>query len=291
MNTTSPPATGSKLSHEAIYQQLERIFLDPFFINSAILKKFLSFIVDQALLGNANLLKEYTIALNVLDKPSNFKPQENSIVRIHAGRLRRALNHYYNTREIPEPVYISVPLGTYVPIFAMNERKTKGYLSNGDSIITNKNNKILIEKSAVVAVIPFRHLQDNELENLLSDGLGEQLSTALMQFKKFSVIAYYTMRNVCEKINDIGIIADAIGAQYIVAGTIQSQGNRFRVHIQMIHAQTNQQLWSCMLEGKLTSQNIFELQDEIVKSITADLDESQKQMDKRVQKISLTAVA
>src|SRR3954465_15574892 len=129
MNTTSPPATGSKLSHEAIYQQLERIFLDPFFINSAILKKFLSFIVDQSLLGNANLLKEYTIALSVLDKPSNFKPQENSIVRIHAGRLRRALNHYYNNQETPELIYISMPLGSYVPVFSMCDNKTQTYLS------------------------------------------------------------------------------------------------------------------------------------------------------------------
>src|SRR4051812_29573807 len=291
MSTISPPVAGTKLPKEAIYQQMERIFLDRLFLNSTILKKFLSFIVDQYLLGNSNMLKEYTIAVNVLDKPTSFKPQENSIVRIHAGRLRRALNHYYNCRETPQHVYISVPLGSYVPVFSVCNSKTQAYLSNGDSISTTKNNKILIEKSGVIAVIPFRHLQNNELENLLSDGLGEQLSTALMQFKKFSVIAYYTMRNVCEKITDIGAIAAALGAQYIVAGTIQSQGNRFRVHIQMIHAHTNQQLWSCMLEGKLTSQNIFELQDEIVKSITADLDESQKQMDKRVQKISMTAVA
>ena len=48
------------------------------------------------------MLKEYTIAVNVLDKPTNFKPQDNSIVRIHAGRLRRALNHFYNTNETPE---------------------------------------------------------------------------------------------------------------------------------------------------------------------------------------------
>ena len=46
-----------------------------------------------------------------------------------------------------------------------------------------------------------------------------------------------------------------------------------------------------MYEGKLTSQNIFELQDEIVKSIISGLDESQKQMDQRVQKIAMTAVA
>jgi TolB-like protein len=291
MNTISPPVSGIKISNEAIYQQLERIFLDPLFINSQVLKKFLSFIVDQTLQGNSQQLKEYTVAVNVLDKPSNFKPQENSIVRIHAGRLRRALNHFYNNNETPEPVHISVPLGTYVPIFSLNDNKLQAHLSNGNSISTGRNNKVVIDKSAVVAVIPFRHLQDNELENLLTDGIGEQLSTSLMEIKKFSVVAYYTMRNVCEKITDIGAIASAIGAQYIVTGTIQSQGNRFRIHIQMIHAHTNQQLWSCMYEVKLTSQNIFEIQDEVVKSIISDLDESQKQVDKRVQKITLTAVA
>lgn len=291
MNTISPPVSGTKLSKEAICQQLERILLDPLFINSQILRKFLSFIVDQALQGNAHQLKEYTIAVNVLDKPSTFKPQENSIVRIHAGRLRRALNHYYSTKEIPEPVYIAIPLGSYVPVFSLYNHKGHGYLSNGDEGTTERNTKIQIDKSAVIAVIPFRHLQNNELENLLTDGLGEQLSTALMEFKKFSVIAYYTMRNVCEKIIDIGTIASVIGAQYIIAGTIQSQANRFRIHIQMIHAHTNQQVWSCMYEGKLSSQNIFELQDAIIKSIIADLDDSQKQMEKRVQKIAMTAVA
>src|SRR4051812_11789078 len=118
MSAISPPVAGTKLLKEEIYRQMERIFLDPLFLNSPILKKFLSFIVDQYLLGNSNLLKEYTIAINVLDKPTNFKPQENSIVRIHAGRLRRALNHFYNTRETPEHVYISVPLGTYIPVFS-----------------------------------------------------------------------------------------------------------------------------------------------------------------------------
>jgi TolB-like protein len=289
MSTISPPVAGTTISNEVIYQQLERIFLDPQFLNSPILKKFLAFIVDQCLLGNENLLKEYTIAVNVLDKPTTFKPQDNSIVRIHAGRLRRALNHYYNTNETPELVHISVPIGSYVPVFSVSENKSQAYLSKNHT--PGKNDKVLIDKSAVVAVIPFRHLQDNALENLLTDGLGEQLSTALMEIKKFSVIAYYTMRNVCEKITDIGAIASAVSAQYIVAGTIQSQDNRFRIHIQMIHAHTNQQLWSCMYEGKLTSKNIFELQDEIVKSIISNMDESQKQMDKRAQKISLTAVA
>ena len=45
--------------------------------------------------GRSNTIKEYTIAVNVLNKPVSFKPQHDAIVRIHAGRLRRALNYYY----------------------------------------------------------------------------------------------------------------------------------------------------------------------------------------------------
>ncbi len=291
MNTTSPTVPGAKLSKEAIYQQLERILLDPLFINSLILRKFLSFIVDQVVQGNEHQLKEYTIAINVLDKPTSFKPQDNSIVRIHAGRLRRALHHYYDTKEIPEPIYISVPLGSYVPIISPGNNNVHGYLSNDDENARGENTKVPIDRSAVVAVIPFRHLQNNELESLLAEGLGEQLSTSLMEFKKFSVIAYYTMRTICDRITDIGTIASVLGAQYIIAGTIQSQCDRFRIHIQMIHALTNQQVWSSMYEGKLSSQNTFEVQDKVVKSIIADLDESQVQMEKRVQEITMTAVA
>src|SRR6478609_7853048 len=137
MNTITSPVSGTKLSKEAIYQQLERIFLDPLFINSQVLRKFLSFIVEQTLEGNSQQLKEYTIALNVLDKPTNFKPQDNSIVRIHAGRLRRALNHFYNSKETPEHIFVSVPLGSYVPVFTINENKAETYLSN--AIATGKN--------------------------------------------------------------------------------------------------------------------------------------------------------
>jgi hypothetical protein len=78
--------------------------------------------VDQTLLGNSNRLKEYTIALNVLNKPANFKPSENGVVRIHAGRLRRALNHYYKEIGVHDPIEISMPTGSYAALFtAPNE--------------------------------------------------------------------------------------------------------------------------------------------------------------------------
>src|SRR3954462_10402573 len=112
-------------SKETIYEQLQKIFLDPFFANSGILRKFLTFIVDETLAGHANWLKEYTIGLKVLNKSAGFKPQENGIVRINAGRLRRALNNYYNGSGITDSLFISVPKGSYVPVFERSDGSVK----------------------------------------------------------------------------------------------------------------------------------------------------------------------
>ena len=86
------------MSKEIINHQLQKIISDPIFAVSNILRRFLSFIVEETLAGHSNQLKEYTIGVKVLNKPTDFQPQKDAIVRIHAGRLRRALSHYYKKK-------------------------------------------------------------------------------------------------------------------------------------------------------------------------------------------------
>ncbi|HEX5152992.1 MAG TPA: hypothetical protein VFW07_16190 [Parafilimonas sp.] len=296
MNKESPLPLEIQFSRELIYEQLQRIFSDPLFQNSDILRRFLSFIVDETLLGQAHTLKEYTIGVKVLNKPINFKPQENGIVRIHAGRLRRALHHYYSNIGRSDSIYISVPLGSYVPVFDENDEEAKGNVLN-DNICTNAIDKVKVDESVVVAVIPFWHLQNDQLESSLADGLGMQLSAGLMRFENFSVVAYYTMRNLYEKITDVAAIASAVAAQYVITGNIQLQNGCFRIHIQMIHIPTNRQVWGHMYVGKFTSKNIFILQDKIEKCFISDLNKSHElinkkvSIDKRIQRTSIMAVA
>jgi len=266
MITNSTASIETKFSKEVINQQLQKIFRDAQFVNSDILRKFLSFIVDQTLLGHANWLKEYTIATNVLNKPTNFKPQENGIVRIHAGRLRRALNHYYNDKGALDALRISVPKGSYIPVF--DER------TNGTTVEALNDYNASHADKPVVAIIPFRHLHNDLLEDSLADGLGVLLSTALMRFKNFSIVAYYTMRNLFEQINDIRAVAPIVNAEYIITGDIQSLKNRTRIFVQLIHVNSSRQVWSQMYERKISSANIFETQDEIVKLIISELEET-----------------
>ena len=111
----------SGYSKGEILHQLQRIFADQTFSVSDILKRFLSFIVEETLDGRSNQIKEYTIGVNVLNKPQSFNPSQDAIVRIHAGRLRRALHHYYKNAGSADPIRIEMPKGSYLPYFFTNE--------------------------------------------------------------------------------------------------------------------------------------------------------------------------
>ncbi len=117
-------------SKDQIHEQLQKIIADPIFAVSDILKRFLLFVADETLEGRSNQIKEYTIGLKVLNKPYGFNPRQDAIVRIHAGRLRRALNHYYRGGGATDPIHVSIPKGSYLPLFAANTHESIGEESN-----------------------------------------------------------------------------------------------------------------------------------------------------------------
>lgn len=81
------------------------------------LSAFLSFVVERTLEGRSAELKGYTIAVEALGRPADFDPQADPIVRVEAGRLRRALTQYYAGDGQDDPVRMSMPVGGYVPAF------------------------------------------------------------------------------------------------------------------------------------------------------------------------------
>ena len=79
-----------KRSLPAVREQLERVLAGAEFVATDRLRSFSSFVVTETLAGRAARLKAYTIALEVRGRRATFDPQEDPIVRIQAGRLRRA---------------------------------------------------------------------------------------------------------------------------------------------------------------------------------------------------------
>jgi TolB-like protein len=217
--------------------------------------------VNETLEGNSNRLKEYTIAVNVLDKPRDFKPQENGIVRIHAGRLRRALSHFYEEKGSQDEIQIYIPKGKYVPL--ISDRKNNYYNTDMRKTSYDSVKKSNQNESVVVAVMPFLCLDNNPILSSFSEGLCFRITEALMQMHGNSVISYQAMRSLCQKMTDFKQIGTAVGANYLIAGSAQYLKNNIRVYVQVIESASCMLVWSKLVERKLTSSNLFKIEDEI----------------------------
>jgi hypothetical protein len=112
---TEPPFTS--LQTDEIRQHLSRIIDSAEFRRSLRLRFFLIFIVEATLAGKSGSIKSYTVAVEALGRAPDFDPQFDPIVRVEAGRLRRALGRYYANSGRDDAIIIGVPCGSYVPVF------------------------------------------------------------------------------------------------------------------------------------------------------------------------------
>ena len=117
MDFVANPSPDTKIPREVIRKLLSRIYSDPHFAVSVILKRFLSFVVEETLAGRSGQLGEYVITANVFSKLPGIGTDEDTMVRIYASRIRRALFQYYNGAGANETIRIDIPHGTYVPVF------------------------------------------------------------------------------------------------------------------------------------------------------------------------------
>ena len=79
------------------------------------MSRFLRFSVEEMLAGRADELKETTIGLAVFDRPPDYDPRIDPIVRVEARRLRDKLSRYYEADGRHDTVIIDLPRGGYAP--------------------------------------------------------------------------------------------------------------------------------------------------------------------------------
>ncbi|MDP9053193.1 MAG: hypothetical protein M3N93_02660 [Acidobacteriota bacterium] len=105
------------LEAEEARAQVQRIFQSKTFRSSDVLRQLLSYLVDISLAGAADELKEYTVAVDALGKPSSYDPRQESAVRMQVGRIRQKLAEYYRTEGAEDPVIVDLPKGGFRVVF------------------------------------------------------------------------------------------------------------------------------------------------------------------------------
>jgi Tol biopolymer transport system component len=108
----------SDLPDAAVRAQLEKVLASEVFSRSPQLRRFLSFVVEQSLSAQGHTLKESVLAHELYGKGTDFDGGTDPVVRVDARRLRDKLREYYEGRS--DPVVISLPKGSYVPVFSGN---------------------------------------------------------------------------------------------------------------------------------------------------------------------------
>lgn len=261
------------LTNDMIREHLCRLLKTAPFSDSVVLTRFLTFIVNETLEGRSHELKEYTIAINALKKDADFNPQIDSIVRIHAGRLRRALKEYYYEKGRDEKFQIVVPKGSYVPSFQENPAGTSAsesvnHVASHLTISKNASSK----NKASLAIFPFDNIGGGEIHHCFVKGLSVYLSTCLTNDPNVSVVSYYSTNRIPDKLHDIREAGLLLNASFILTGCVQID-KHLRIHILLNACDTGEQLWGTTFERKEVEKvDLFSLQEEVVNKVTGSID-------------------
>ena len=135
-----------------------------------------------------------------------------------------------------------------------------------------------LPKKPSIAVLPFRNLSDDPKQDYFSDGLTEEIITALSKISSIFVIAPNTMFTYSEKPVEARQVSEELGVRFVLIGSVRKDEDRVRITAQLLDAIEGQHLWAERYDREL--KDIFDLQDEItlkvLKSLITQLPEGEK---------------
>ena len=120
-----------------------------------------------------------------------------------------------------------------------------------------------------LAVLPFANLSADKEQEYFSDGLAEEIINALTQISGLKVIARTSAFAFKGKNEDIRRIAELLGVDNILEGSVRRSGSRLRITAQLISAADGSHLWSERYDREMA--DVFDIQDEISQTIAGKL--------------------
>jgi adenylate cyclase len=131
--------------------------------------------------------------------------------------------------------------------------------------IPDERKDFALPEGPSIAVLPFINITGDPEQEYFSDGLTENIIAGLSANRQLLVIARNSTFAYKGKSPDIQEVAQKLGVEYVVEGSVQKTGDRVRITAQLIDAKTAHHVWADRYEREL--KDIFALQDEITMKI------------------------
>ena len=121
----------------------------------------------------------------------------------------------------------------------------------------------------IVSILPFKNLNANEDSAFLIDGIFEDILTELSMVRQVSVVSRQSSMNFSESGENLEQFISQFNVNFLIQGSIRSAGPRVRITVSLVDAETQEVLWSKKFDRTLD--DIFEVQDEIVRSVIKEI--------------------
>jgi len=124
-----------------------------------------------------------------------------------------------------------------------------------------------------IAVLPFTNRSARtENARFFSDGIHDDILTNLSKIHELKVISRTSVMAYRDTVKNLREIGDELGASNLLEGAVQQAGDRVRINVQLINAQTDEHLWAQTYDRRITTEDIFDIQGEIARSIASALE-------------------
>jgi adenylate cyclase len=242
----------------AVCEQLTRIVNSPVFTSSPRLCRFLTHIVNRTMHGDLDSLKEFSIAMEVFDRTSDYDPNIDAIVRVEARRLRAKLKAYYEQGAgETDPVLIALRPGSYVPIFRWLDTHPRSEPQEIGGAIQ--------PTAACVAVLPFVNMSPDPEQGYFCDGISEEIINSLTHVAGLKVIARTSAFQFKGMSFDIREVGRRLDADIVIEGSVRKAGDQLRITAQAVETESGHHLWSETFAREL--KDVFAIQEEIAQSV------------------------
>jgi len=294
-----------EFDRESAREQLAKMLSSNSFVHSPQLCRFLRYLVEQAIGGKGDQIKEYLVGVEVFQRDQSFDPRIDPVVRTEARRLRQKLAEYYQNEGQADPIKIEIPKGSYCPAIRRRMEnstpppafsRAEAFPRDVASARTVLNRKQILAAIALVAVggiaaywlaardkestrpptrlpsiavLPLENLSADAEQEYFSDGMTDALITDLAKIRALRVVSRTSAIRYKKVKMPLAEIARELGVDYVVEGTVLRARNRVRLTVQLISVRMEGHVWAESYERDF--QDILALQAEMARVIAREV--------------------